>query len=67
MKGFVILLIVVAALLTAGALVRGIVLMASGKDVTGRQSNRMMWYRVMFQGITILLVVILLALFGGSR
>ncbi len=55
-------MIVVMALLTAGALARGIYIMASGKDVTGRQSNKMMWYRVLFQGIAILFIVILGAL-----
>ncbi len=59
MNAFVIVLIVVMALVTAGALARGIYVMASGKDITGRKSNQMMWYRVLFQGIAIALVFVL--------
>jgi hypothetical protein len=59
MNGFIIFMIAVMALLTAGALARGIYIMASGKDVTGRKSNQMMWYRVLFQGIAILFIFVL--------
>jgi hypothetical protein len=59
MNGFIIFMIVAMALLTAGALARGIYIMASGKDVSGRKSNQMMWYRVLFQGIAILFIFIL--------
>jgi uncharacterized membrane protein YhaH (DUF805 family) len=58
MNGFIIFMIAVMALLTAGALARGIYIMASGKDVTGRKSNQMMWYRVLFQGIAILFIFV---------
>jgi hypothetical protein len=47
------------ALVTAGALARGIYIMASGKDVSGRKSNQMMWYRVLFQGVAIALIFVL--------
>ena len=60
MDTFVIVLIVLAAIATATVLVRGIIAMASGKDVTGQQSNKMMSYRVAFQLLTIILVVILI-------
>jgi hypothetical protein len=53
------------ALLTAAALARGIFIMASGRDVSGRQSNKLMWYRVLFQGITIAFVALLLLMAGG--
>jgi Hypoxia induced protein conserved region len=59
MSTFVIIMIVVMALVTAGTLARGIYIMASGKDVSGRKSNQMMWYRVMFQGIAIALIFVL--------
>jgi hypothetical protein len=36
--------------------------MASGKDDSGKRSNKMMWYRVLFQGITVALIVIFAAL-----
>jgi hypothetical protein len=66
MDTLVIVLIVLAALATATVLVRGIVTMAQGKDITGRQSNKMMSYRVAFQLLTILLVVVLLLMSRGG-
>lgn len=62
MKPFLILLVVLGALATGAALVRGIFIMASGKDDGGKRSNQMMWYRVLFQGITVALVFIFAAL-----
>lgn len=64
---FIIILIVVGALATAGVLVKGIVTMASGKDVTGRQSNKLMSYRVALQLATVILVVILMLMARGHR
>lgn len=64
MAGFIILLIGIAAALTLYVLVRGIITMARGHDVTGRQSNKLMTLRVGFQALTIILVVILFALAG---
>jgi hypothetical protein len=60
MDTFIIILIILAAIATATVLVRGIITMAQGKDISGRQSNKMMSYRVAFQLLTIILVVILL-------
>ena len=57
-----IILLVVAVLLTATMLVRGVIVMARGKDITGVQSNKLMSYRVAFQGLAILIVVILILL-----
>lgn len=62
MNTFVLILVILGALATAFVLVRGIVIMASGKDVTGRQSNKMMSYRVALQLATIIFVVILILL-----
>jgi hypothetical protein len=62
MKPFLILLIVLGALATGVVLVRGILIMANGKDDSGRRSNQMMWYRVLFQGITVALVFIFAAI-----
>ena len=64
MNGILIALIVLAALATAYVLVRGIVTMASGKDLSGVQSNRFMSLRVTFQMLTIVLVIILLIVGG---
>jgi Hypoxia induced protein conserved region len=62
MKPFLILLVVLGALATGAVLVRGIFIMASGKDDSGKRSNQMMWYRVLFQGITVALIFIFAAL-----
>lgn len=62
MQTILIVLMVIAALATLAVLVRGIVIMASGKDVTGVQSNKMMSYRVAFQALAIIFVIILFAL-----
>jgi membrane protein implicated in regulation of membrane protease activity len=64
MNTLFIILIALFALATAYVLVRGIATMASGKDISRQQSNRYMSMRVMLQGITIALVVILLLLGG---
>lgn len=66
MDSFIIALIVLAAIATATVLVRGIVTMARGKDITGQQSNKMMSYRVAFQLLTIILVVILVFVMRGN-
>jgi hypothetical protein len=66
MKPLLILLIVLGAIATAAVLIRGILVMASGKDSTGRQSNKMMWYRVLFQGITVALVFIFAAMMAKN-
>lgn len=54
-----IVLMIAAALATLTVLARGIIIMARGKDVTGVQSNKMMSYRVAFQGLAIVIIVIL--------
>ena len=66
MDTFIIVLIVIAAIATATVLVRGVLTMARGKDITGEQSNKLMSYRVAFQLLTILLVVVLLFVVRGS-
>lgn len=55
-----IILLVVAVLLTAAMLVRGVIVMARGKDVTGEQSNKLMSYRVAFQAVAVVIVIILM-------
>ena len=51
---------------TAYVLVRGVMLMASGKDTTGEQSQQWMRKRVLFQGIAIVFIILILAVAGGS-
>lgn len=55
-------LVVLAAATTVYVLLRGIFTMAGGKDITGEKSNRLMILRVVFQGLTIALVVVLFIL-----
>nr|WP_310524621.1 twin transmembrane helix small protein [Polymorphobacter sp.] len=61
MSGNAILIIfmVVAALATLGVLARGIIIMARGKDISGKQANKMMSYRVAFQALAIIFIIIL--------
>lgn len=61
MSGFLIALIVLAALGTVAALARGLYFLGTGKDTSGKKQNQMMWYRIGFQGLTILLVLIFVA------
>lgn len=60
-------LIIIAALATLVVLVRGVLLMASGKDITGERQNRLMTMRVGLQGLAILFVIIFLMLAGSGR
>lgn len=64
MNSLIIALIVFAALATGYVLVRGIITMASGKDISGAQSNKFMSLRVTFQLLAIVLVVVLLMVGG---
>ena len=61
-----IILLVGAALATLFVLVRGVVTMAGGKDVTGARSQALMRKRVFFQAIAILLAVVLMLVAGGG-
>jgi len=62
MSTVVLIFIIVGALATAAVLVRGIIVMARGKDITGEQSNKLMSYRVLLQLLTILFVIVLILL-----
>ena len=66
MQTILVILIVVMALATLFVLIKGVVGMAQGKDVTGQRSQDLMRKRVLYQGVTIALVVLLLAAFSTS-
>ena len=66
MRIVLIVLIVLGALATLYVLVRGVIGMAQQKDITGQRSQQLMQKRVMFQAITILLAIALLAVMGSS-
>ena len=62
-----ILLLIAAMAATAYVLVRGIIAMASGKDVTGEQQQNWMRKRVLFQAVAILLVALILIMASASK
>jgi len=49
---------------TAYVLVRGVIAMASGKDLTGEQQQHYMQRRVLYQGIAIILIALILLIAG---
>ena len=65
MQTLLIILIVLAAGATLFVLIKGVIGMAQGKDVTGQRSQDLMRKRVMFQAAAIILVVLLLMLASG--
>ena len=62
MNVFVIILLVSALILVLATLAGGLITMARGGELGPKKSNLFMRYRVLFQGIAVLLVVILLSL-----
>jgi hypothetical protein len=66
MQTILIILILAAAGATAFVLVKGVVGMAQGKDITGVRSQDLMRKRVMFQALAIVLVVLLLLVASGG-
>ena len=60
-------LLVAAMAATAYVLVRGIISMASGKDLSGEAQQSWMRKRVLFQGVAIILVILVLMLASGGR
>lgn len=66
MSTVTVILLLAAMAATAYVLVRGVMAMASGRDVTGEQQQGWMRKRIMFQAIAILLVIVLIAMAGAS-
>ncbi len=67
MNTLLIIALLVAMGATAYVLVRGVMAMASGKDMSGEQQQQYMRKRVLYQGVAIALaVIILLAAGAGS-
>jgi hypothetical protein len=65
MTYLLVILLVGAMAATAYVLVRGIIAMASGKDLSGEAQQGWMRKRVLFQGIAIIFVIIILMLASG--
>ena len=62
MNVIVIILLVSALILVLATLAGGLITMARGGELGPKKSNLFMRYRVLFQGVAVLLVVILLSL-----
>ena len=62
-----IIALVVAMGATAYVLVRGVIAMANGKDASGEIQQKYMQKRVLFQGIAIVIVIVILFAAGGGR
>jgi len=60
----ILLLLAMAAVVYV--LVRGVISMASGKDLTGERSQMWMRRRVLFQAVAIVIVVLILVVAGAS-
>ena len=65
MNILLIILLVVLMGATLYVLVRGVMAMASGKDVTGQQQQNWMRKRVLYQGFAIMIVALILLLASG--
>ena len=67
MNTLLIITLVAAMGATAYVLVRGVIAMASGKDTSGAKQQDWMRKRVLFQGVAIVIVVLILVASGGGR
>ena len=61
------ILLLLAMGATAYVLVRGVMAMASGKDISGERQQDYMRKRVLFQAIAIIIVILILIVAGASR
>jgi len=66
MRIVLLILLLLAMAAVVYVLARGVIAMASGRDVTGEQSQKWMQRRVLFQGLAILIVLGLLYLASGT-
>ncbi len=67
MNTILIILLLLAMGATAYVLVRGVMAMASGKDLSGERQQDYMRKRVLFQAIAIIIVILILVVAGASR
>jgi hypothetical protein len=66
MRWPLLILLLLAMGATVYVLVRGVIAMASGKDVTGEQQQDWMRKRVLLQAVAIVIVILLLVVAGAS-
>jgi hypothetical protein len=67
MTPILMILLLVAMAATAYVLVRGVIAMASGKDITGEQQQNYMRKRVLFQAIAIVIIILILVVAGRTH
>jgi hypothetical protein len=67
MNSFLFILLLAAMGAVLYVLVRGVIAMANGKDVTGEIQQGYMQKRVLFQAVAIVIVILILVMAGGGR
>lgn len=65
MRIFLAILLLVAMAAVLYVLVRGVMAMAQGKDISGEVQQGYMQKRVLYQGIAIVIVILILAVASG--
>ena len=66
MRYVLLVLLLLAMAAVVYVLVRGVIAMASGKDLSGEQSQMWMRRRVLFQAVAIAIVVLILVIAGSA-
>ncbi len=66
MQTFLMIMVVLAALATLFVLVKGVIGMAQGKDITGVRSQGLMRQRVMLQAVAIVFIILFILVARGS-
>lgn len=67
MNTLLVIALVAAMAATVYVLIRGVIAMAQGRDASGEVQQGYMQKRVMFQGVAILVVILILVLASGGR
>jgi len=67
MSPFLSILLLVAMAAVVYVLVRGVIAMAQGKDLSGEVQQGYMRKRVMYQAVAIVIVILILFLAGGRE
>ena len=67
MNTFLVILLVLAMAATLYVLVRGVMTMAQGKELSSEQQQQWMRKRVQFQAIAVILVILILLAAGMAR
>jgi hypothetical protein len=66
MQILLLILLLLSMAAVAYVLVRGVINMASGQDLTGEKSQMWMRRRVLFQAVAIIIVILIIAVAGAS-